>query len=61
MKKERQQTYNVIFVWDKKPNLNLKLNLKPNLKLYIDFNMVNFNLTIKDHIHDLVAKLCCDY
>ncbi len=33
MKKEKQQTYNVIFVWDKKPNLNLKLNYKQNPKL----------------------------
>jgi hypothetical protein len=29
VKKERQQTYNVIFIWDKRPNLNPKPNLKP--------------------------------
>ena len=32
MKKERQQTYNVIFIWDKRPNLNPKPNSKPNFK-----------------------------
>jgi hypothetical protein len=32
MKKERQQTYNFIFIWDKRPNLNPKPNSKPNLK-----------------------------
>ncbi len=30
--KKTQQTYNVIFIWDKNPNLNLKPNLKPNPK-----------------------------
>ncbi len=30
MKKKRQQTYNVIFIWDKRPNLNPKPNFKPN-------------------------------
>jgi hypothetical protein len=55
MKRERRQTYNVIFIWDKRPNLNPKtLNL---CLLYIDFNMVDLNLIIKDHIHGLATKL----
>jgi len=29
MIKERQQTYNVILMWDKRPNLNPKPNSKP--------------------------------
>jgi hypothetical protein len=33
MKKEKQQTYNVIFIWDKRPNVNLKLKSKANPKL----------------------------
>jgi hypothetical protein len=32
MKEEKQQTYNVIFIWDKIPNLNPKPNSKPNPK-----------------------------
>jgi hypothetical protein len=32
MKKERQQTYNVIFIWDKITSLNLKPNFEPNPK-----------------------------
>jgi hypothetical protein len=32
MIKERQQAYNVIFIWDKRPNLNPKPNFKPNTK-----------------------------
>jgi hypothetical protein len=32
MKKKLQQTYNVIFIWDKRPNLNPKPNFKPNPK-----------------------------
>ncbi len=32
MKKKTQQTYNVLFIWDKKPNLNPKPNSKPNLE-----------------------------
>jgi hypothetical protein len=35
MKKERQQTYNVIFIWDKRPNLNPELDLKPNPKIFL--------------------------
>jgi hypothetical protein len=31
--KKRQQTYNVIFIWDQKPNLNPKPNPKPFLTL----------------------------
>jgi len=48
---------------DKRSNWNLEFNYKPNLKLYllyIDLNMVDFNLTIKDDIHGLVAKLWFD-
>jgi hypothetical protein len=30
--KKRQQTYNVIFIWDKRPKMNPKPNLKPNPK-----------------------------
>jgi hypothetical protein len=36
MEKKRQQTYNVIFIWDKRPNLNLNFNPELFL-LYIDF------------------------
>jgi hypothetical protein len=32
MKKKRKQTYNVIFIWDKRPNLNPKLKFKPDFK-----------------------------
>jgi hypothetical protein len=62
--KKKQQTYNVIFIWDKRPNVDLKLNLKPSPKpfstmywFWIILIMVNFNLIIKDHIHGLVVKL----
>jgi len=34
MENERQQTYNVIFMWDKIPNLNPKPNPKPFSTLY---------------------------
>ncbi len=34
IKKKRQQTYNVIFIWDERPNLNFKPNSKLNLKLF---------------------------
>jgi hypothetical protein len=41
--------------------LNLIINLTLNFYLlYIDFNMVDFNLTIKDDIHGLAAKLWFD-
>ncbi len=41
--------------------LNLIINLTLNFYLlYIDFNMVDFNLTIKDDIHGLTAKLWFD-
>jgi hypothetical protein len=32
--KKKQQTYNVVFIWDKRPNLNLKPNFKLNLKAF---------------------------
>ncbi len=32
--KKRQETYNVIFIWDKSPNLNPKPSYKPNLKRF---------------------------
>ncbi len=60
MKKEKQQTYNVIFIWDKKPNLNPKPNSKPNTKHFFTLTMVDFNLTINNHTHGLVAKLSCN-
>jgi len=51
-------------IWNKRPNLNLKPNSKPNPKpfstlywFYVILIMVNFNLTIKNHIHGLAAKL----
>jgi hypothetical protein len=34
MKKERQKKYNVIFIWDKRLNLNPKTNSKPNNKTF---------------------------
>jgi hypothetical protein len=34
VKKERQETYSVIFIWDKSPNLNPKPIYKPNFKFY---------------------------
>jgi len=34
MKKKRQQTYNVIYIWDKRPNLNPKPNSQPKPKLF---------------------------
>jgi hypothetical protein len=41
--------------------LNLIINLTLNFYLlYIDFNMVDFNLTIKDDIHGLAVKLWFD-
>ncbi len=39
MKKERQQTYNVIFIWDKRPNLNPK----SNFKLFFNFILILSN------------------
>ncbi len=33
--KKGQQTYNVIFIWDKRPNLNPKPNFKPDLKPFL--------------------------
>jgi hypothetical protein len=62
--KKRQQTYNIIFIWDKRPNLNPKLNSKLNPKPFstmywfkVTLIMVDFYLTLKDHIHGLAAKL----
>ncbi len=58
MKKKIQQTYNVIFIWDKRPNF--KPNPKPFLYFMLtlnNFDYGNFNLTIKNHIHGLEAKL----
>jgi len=63
-KKKKKQTYNVIFVWDKRPNftLNPSLNLTLNLLYFIltlnNLTIVNFKITMKDHIHGLAAKLC---
>ncbi len=33
--KKKQQTYNDICIWDKRLNLNLKPNFKPNPKLFL--------------------------
>jgi len=33
--KKTQLTYNVIFIWDKKPNINPKPNSKPNTKHFL--------------------------
>jgi hypothetical protein len=43
MTKERQKTYNVIFIWDERPNLDLKPNLKP---------FFNFVLTLSNFDYD---------
>jgi hypothetical protein len=40
MKKERQQRCNVIFIWDKKLNLNPKPNSKPSPKPLFYFILI---------------------
>ncbi len=62
MEKKRQQTYNVIFIQDKR--LNSKPNSKPNPKFFSyfvltlnNFDYSKFQFNNKDHIHGLTVKL----
>jgi hypothetical protein len=43
--KKRQQTYNIIFIWVKIPNLKPKPNSKPTLKPFsiLPINLINFD------------------
>jgi hypothetical protein len=41
MKIKIQQTHNVIFIWGKRPNFNLKPNLKPFF--YFELTLSNFD------------------
>ncbi len=43
MKELKKQTYNVIFIWDKRLNLNPKPNFKPKPFFYFILILSNFD------------------